>query len=112
MAFKVGDVVQLKSGGARMIVSKLFKTPEGSEMVASVLCCPPTLSATSTSPWDWCRGTDAMMESGASDCGDLLRFVLEQAFNETRVTPVSLIEQFLHRQRFLRAHETNFLPGL
>ena len=36
MAFKVGDVVQLKSGGARMIVSKLFKTPEGSEMVASV----------------------------------------------------------------------------
>jgi hypothetical protein len=47
-----------------------------------------------------------------SDCGDLLRFVLEQAFNETRVTPVSLIEQFLYQQRFRRAHETSFLPGL
>ena len=33
MAFKVGDVVQLKSGGARMTVSKLFKSPEGREMV-------------------------------------------------------------------------------
>jgi hypothetical protein len=33
-------------------------------------------------------------------------------FNETRVTPVSLIEQFLRQQRFLRAHETSFLPGL
>jgi hypothetical protein len=55
---------------------------------------------------------DAMMESKPSDCGDLLRFVLEQAFNETRVTPVSLIEQFLRQQRFLRAHETSFQPGL
>jgi hypothetical protein len=54
-----------------------------------------------------------MMESGAVRLQrDLLRFVLEQAFNETRVTPVSLIEQFLHQQRFLRAHETSFLPGL
>jgi uncharacterized protein YodC (DUF2158 family) len=33
MAFKVGDAVQLKSGGARMSVSKLFKSPEGREMV-------------------------------------------------------------------------------
>jgi uncharacterized protein YodC (DUF2158 family) len=33
MAFKVGDVVQLKSGGARMTVSKLFKSSEGCEMV-------------------------------------------------------------------------------
>ncbi len=33
MAFKVGDAVRLKSGGAQMIVSKLFKSPEGSEMV-------------------------------------------------------------------------------
>jgi uncharacterized protein YodC (DUF2158 family) len=33
MAFKVGDVVQLKSGGTRMTVSKLFKSPEGREMV-------------------------------------------------------------------------------
>jgi uncharacterized protein YodC (DUF2158 family) len=32
MVFKVGDVVQLKSGGARMTVSKLFKSPEGREM--------------------------------------------------------------------------------
>ena len=31
MVFKVGDVVQLKSGGARMTVSKLFKSPEGRE---------------------------------------------------------------------------------
>lgn len=30
--FKVGDVVQLKSGGALMTVSKLFKSPEGREM--------------------------------------------------------------------------------
>ena len=33
MAFKVGDAVRLKSGGAQMIVSKLFKSPEGHEMV-------------------------------------------------------------------------------
>jgi uncharacterized protein YodC (DUF2158 family) len=33
MAFKVGDVVRLKSGGALMTVSKLFKSPEGREMV-------------------------------------------------------------------------------
>ena len=33
MAFKVGDVVRLKSGGASMTVSKLFKSPEGREMV-------------------------------------------------------------------------------
>jgi uncharacterized protein YodC (DUF2158 family) len=33
MAFKVGDVVRLKSGGAAMTVSKLFKSPEGREMV-------------------------------------------------------------------------------
>jgi uncharacterized protein YodC (DUF2158 family) len=33
MAFKVGDVVQLKSGSARMTVSKLFKSSEGCEMV-------------------------------------------------------------------------------
>jgi uncharacterized protein YodC (DUF2158 family) len=33
MAFKVGDVVQLKSGGARMTVSRLFRSPEGREMV-------------------------------------------------------------------------------
>jgi uncharacterized protein YodC (DUF2158 family) len=33
MAFKVGNAVRLKSGGAQMIVSKLFKSPEGREMV-------------------------------------------------------------------------------
>ena len=33
MTFKVGDVVRLKSGGAAMTVSKLFKSPEGREMV-------------------------------------------------------------------------------
>ena len=33
MIFKVGDVVRLKSGGAKMTVSKLFKSPEGREMV-------------------------------------------------------------------------------
>ena len=33
MAFKVGDVVHLKSGGARMTVSKRFKSSEGCEMV-------------------------------------------------------------------------------
>jgi uncharacterized protein YodC (DUF2158 family) len=32
MALKVGDVGQLKSGGAVMTVSKLFKSPEGREM--------------------------------------------------------------------------------
>ena len=31
--FKVGDVVRLKSGGAMMTVSKLFKSPDGREMV-------------------------------------------------------------------------------
>ena len=30
--FKVGDVVQLKSGGAPMTISKLFKSAEGREM--------------------------------------------------------------------------------
>ena len=33
MAFKVGDVVRLKSGGAQMTVSEFFKSPEGREMV-------------------------------------------------------------------------------
>jgi len=33
MIFKVGDVVRLKSGGAMMTVSKLFKSPDGREMV-------------------------------------------------------------------------------
>jgi uncharacterized protein YodC (DUF2158 family) len=33
MTFKVGDVVRLKSGGAQMTISKLFKSPEGHEMV-------------------------------------------------------------------------------
>ena len=33
MAFKVGDAVRLKSGGAQMTVSKFFKSPEGREMV-------------------------------------------------------------------------------
>jgi uncharacterized protein YodC (DUF2158 family) len=33
MTFKVGDFVRLKSGGAQMTVSKLFKSPEGHEMV-------------------------------------------------------------------------------
>ena len=33
MAFKVGDVVRLKSGGAAITVSKLFKSPEGREMI-------------------------------------------------------------------------------
>ncbi len=33
MAFKVGDVVQLKCGGAQMMVSKFFKCPEGRKMV-------------------------------------------------------------------------------
>jgi uncharacterized protein YodC (DUF2158 family) len=32
MVFKVGEVVRLKSGGAVMTVSKLFKSPEGREM--------------------------------------------------------------------------------
>ena len=31
--FKIGDVVRLKYGGALMTVSKLFKSPEGREMV-------------------------------------------------------------------------------
>jgi uncharacterized protein YodC (DUF2158 family) len=31
--FKIGDVVRLKYGGALMTVSKLFKSPEGPEMV-------------------------------------------------------------------------------
>ena len=33
MAFKVGDAVRLKAGGAQMTISKLFKSPEGREMV-------------------------------------------------------------------------------
>jgi uncharacterized protein YodC (DUF2158 family) len=33
MVFKVGDVVRLKSRGALMTVFKLFKSPEGREMV-------------------------------------------------------------------------------
>ena len=36
MAFKVGDVVRLKSGGSSMTVSKLFKSPEGREMVSAL----------------------------------------------------------------------------
>ena len=32
MVFKVGDVVQLKSGSALMTISKLFKSAEGREM--------------------------------------------------------------------------------
>ena len=33
MAFKVGDVVRLKSGGASMTVSRVFKSSDGHEMV-------------------------------------------------------------------------------
>jgi uncharacterized protein YodC (DUF2158 family) len=33
MGFKVGDVVRLKAGGASITISKLFKSPEGREMV-------------------------------------------------------------------------------
>jgi len=33
MAFGVGDAVRLKAGGGQMTVSKLFKSPEGCEMV-------------------------------------------------------------------------------
>jgi uncharacterized protein YodC (DUF2158 family) len=33
MAFKVGDAVRLKAGGAQMTVSKLFESPEEREMV-------------------------------------------------------------------------------
>jgi uncharacterized protein YodC (DUF2158 family) len=33
MVLKVGDVVRLKAGGAVMTVSKLYKSPEGREMV-------------------------------------------------------------------------------
>jgi uncharacterized protein YodC (DUF2158 family) len=33
MVLRVGDVVRLKAGGALMTVSKLFKSPEGREMV-------------------------------------------------------------------------------
>ncbi len=33
MAFKVGDVVRLKFGGPPLTVSKVFKSPEGREMV-------------------------------------------------------------------------------
>jgi uncharacterized protein YodC (DUF2158 family) len=36
MAFKVGDIVQLKSGGALMTVSELFKSPEGREMAQCI----------------------------------------------------------------------------
>jgi uncharacterized protein YodC (DUF2158 family) len=32
MVFKIGDAVQLKSGGAVMTVSKLFKSADGIEM--------------------------------------------------------------------------------
>jgi uncharacterized protein YodC (DUF2158 family) len=38
MAFKVGDAVRLKAGGAQMTVSKLFKSPEGREMVQCTWC--------------------------------------------------------------------------
>jgi len=33
MAFKVGDALRLTAGGAQIPVSKLFKSPEGREMV-------------------------------------------------------------------------------
>src|SRR5262252_5748477 len=65
-----------KSGGARMTVSKLFKSSEGCEMVQCT--------------WFWCRGRDAMMESAAVRLRRFIaRIALEQAFNETRVAPVS-----------------------
>jgi uncharacterized protein YodC (DUF2158 family) len=38
MVFKVGDIVQLKSGGALMTVSELFKSPEDREMVQCTWC--------------------------------------------------------------------------
>jgi uncharacterized protein YodC (DUF2158 family) len=38
MVFKLGDVVQLKSGGALMTVSKLFKSPEDREMAQCTWC--------------------------------------------------------------------------
>jgi uncharacterized protein YodC (DUF2158 family) len=33
MAFNGGDAVRLKAGGAQMTVSRLFKSPEGREIV-------------------------------------------------------------------------------
>jgi uncharacterized protein YodC (DUF2158 family) len=41
MVFKVGDVVRLKAGGALMTVSRLFKSPEGREMVQCTWCDKP-----------------------------------------------------------------------
>ena len=38
MVFKVGDIVQLKSGGALMTVSELFKSPEDREMAQCTWC--------------------------------------------------------------------------
>ena len=75
---------------------------------------PATLYSPIIPRWVWCRGWDAMMDPHPSACGacDLLRSFWGNAFNGKRVTPVSLIEQFLCQQQFLRAHETSFLPGL
>jgi uncharacterized protein YodC (DUF2158 family) len=36
MVLKVGDVVQLKSGGGAMTISKLFKSAEGREMAQCI----------------------------------------------------------------------------
>ena len=111
MAFKVGDAVRLKSGGAQMTVSKLFKSPEGREMVQCTWfdkkprehraafvrdswksrkrqrCAlgkrsAPEALQSLNSPWDWCRPRP-------SDDGP--------CFNGTPVMPVSLMELFLYQ---------------
>jgi uncharacterized protein YodC (DUF2158 family) len=106
MAFKVGDVVRLKFGGTLMTVSKLFKSPEGREMVqctwfdkkprehraAFVIDSleaaeQATLLTMQGARLDWLAAGRV-----SDDCGIALYRSFCNTFNGTPVVPVSLME--------------------
>jgi uncharacterized protein YodC (DUF2158 family) len=101
MAFKVGDAVRLKAGGAQMTVSKLFKSPEGREMVQCtwfdnksrvhraefVMDSLEVADAIGAAPYVWGARLRLCREFGVPR-----RLMSVPAFNATPVTPDSLTE--------------------
>jgi len=100
MTFKVGDAVRLKSGGAQMIVSKLFKSPEGREMVQCTWFDKKSRVHRAEFVMDSLEVAEAIMPPYAKgarlglcrEFGVPRRLMSVPTFNARPVTPVSLTE--------------------